>query len=141
MAETKIRRRLPKPERMEIIQREAGRLFGERGYAGTKLDDVAYACGITKPALYRHFDSKKALYLALLRRHRDDLPRFAQAAASEPPDARLYAIFDIWLGYVQDHGHVWKMLFRDTDGDPEIQDYRREVQARARETMAALIQS
>jgi AcrR family transcriptional regulator len=38
---------------------------------------------VTKPILYRHFDSKRALYLALLERHRDDLGRFAGLIPAE----------------------------------------------------------
>ena len=52
------RRRLPVAERRETIVEAAGRLFGERGYDGARLDDVAAAAGVTKPVLYRHFDSK-----------------------------------------------------------------------------------
>ena len=40
--------------------RAADGLFAERGYAGTRLDDVAAAAGVTKPIVYRHFESKKA---------------------------------------------------------------------------------
>jgi AcrR family transcriptional regulator len=119
----------------------AGELFGERGYAGTRLADVASAAGVTKPMLYRHFESKKALYLALLVQHRDDLPSFALRAAGQSPESRMAAIIDAWLTYVQEHGYAWKMLFRDTGGDDEVQAFRQAVQSRAREVMAALIEN
>jgi AcrR family transcriptional regulator len=51
------------------IEDAAARLFAEQGYAPTLLDEIAAAAGVTKPVLYRHFDSKQALYLALLRKH------------------------------------------------------------------------
>src|SRR5689334_5973187 len=70
-------RRLRAPERRQVVLDAAGRLFGERGYEGTSLNEVAAAAGVTKPILYRHFDSKRALYLALLERHRADLDSFA----------------------------------------------------------------
>src|SRR4051795_8352795 len=76
------RRRLPVAERRELITEAAGRLFGERGYAGTRLEDIAAAAGVTKPVVYRHFDSKKSLYLALLERHRADLGGFLPAPGS-----------------------------------------------------------
>src|SRR6476620_1555475 len=50
-------KRLPTEERRVLIVEAAGRLFGERGYEATRLDDVAAAAGVTKPILYRHFDS------------------------------------------------------------------------------------
>src|SRR3954464_10515162 len=127
------RRRLPVAERRELIIEVGGRLFGERGYDGTRLDDIAAAAGVTKPILYRHFDSKRDLYLALLRRHRDDLPTFADAIpASGSPEEVVRAVLEVWLDYVESHIYAWRMLFRDRGGGPEIEVFRREVQDRAR---------
>src|SRR3954451_25359189 len=132
MAGTTERRRLPVAERRELITEAAGRLFGERGYEGTRLDDVAAAAGVTKPVLYRHFDSKRELYLALLARHRDDLPTFVGAAPTEGSLREwLRAILESWLEYVETHSYAWQMLFRDSGGGPEVQAFRREVHARA----------
>ncbi|MFL5893330.1 MAG: TetR/AcrR family transcriptional regulator [Solirubrobacterales bacterium] len=142
MAATIERRRLPVAERRELITEAAGRLFGERGYEGTRLEDVAAAAGVTKPVLYRHFDSKRELYLALLARHRDDLPTFAGAAPTEGSLREwLRAILESWLEYVETHSYAWQMLFRDSGGGPEVQAFRREVHARAREVLAGVIRS
>jgi AcrR family transcriptional regulator len=136
-------RRLHAEERKATIARAAGPLFARQGYEGTTIDDVATAVGVTKPIVYRHFDSKKDLYLALLRKHRDDLPRFAEGieppAAGAPPGVALRAILEVWLDYVRANIHAWWMLFRDAGGDEEIRAFRREVNLRAREVMAALI--
>lgn len=45
------------PRRREVLD-EAARLFYERGYRGTSMDDVAEAVGLTKGTLYHHFPSK-----------------------------------------------------------------------------------
>jgi AcrR family transcriptional regulator len=136
------RRRLPVAERRELIVEAAGRLFGDRGYEGTRLDDVAAAAGVTKPVLYRHFESKRDLYLALLARHRDDLATFAAAVPAEgSPSERLRAVLEVWLAYVEAHSYAWRMLFRDTGGGPEVQAYRREVHDRARDVLVAMIRS
>jgi AcrR family transcriptional regulator len=136
------RRRLPVAERRELIVEAAGRLFGERGYDGARLDDIAAAAGVTKPILYRHFDSKRDLYLVLLARHRDDLQSFTGAV---PPEGshreRLRAVLEIWLTYVEAHAYAWKMLFRDTGGGPEVHAFRQEVHARAREVLVEMIRS
>jgi AcrR family transcriptional regulator len=44
----------------------AEKLFLARNYADVSMDDIARAAGVTKGALYHHFASKKALYLAMM---------------------------------------------------------------------------
>ena len=55
-------------DRAERILVEATRLFTENGYAGTRMSDIAAAIGVTKPIVYRYFDSKQVLFEALVRR-------------------------------------------------------------------------
>lgn len=136
------RKRLPTEERRALIVEAAGRLFGERGYDGVTLDEVAAASGVTKPILYRHFDDKRALYLALLERHREDLASFAALIPSEGgPAERLRAVLDVWLTYVETHSYAWRMLFRDSGGGPAVRDFRVQVHARARAVLAQIIRS
>lgn len=47
--------------RAEILE-HAGRLFRLRGYAGTNIDDVMLAAGLTRGAFYAHFRSKEDLF-------------------------------------------------------------------------------
>ncbi|HEV2874254.1 MAG TPA: TetR/AcrR family transcriptional regulator [Thermoleophilaceae bacterium] len=128
-----IKQRIPAAERRALILREAGRLFARHGYAGTRLDDVAAAAHVTKPIVYRHFESKKALYMALLAKHHDDLPTFVEDGG----DPR--AILERWLDYVRENSHAWVMLFRDDSGDDDIRALRRTVSLRAREVMGRFI--
>jgi AcrR family transcriptional regulator len=134
------RRRLAPEERRRLIVEAAGELFGEHGYDGTRLDAVAAAAGVTKPVLYRHFADKRALYLALLDRHRADLGSFAGAIPAEGAlEVRLRAVLEVWLDYVQAHSYAWRMLFRDTGGGPEVRAVRVEVHAEARAVLAGMI--
>jgi AcrR family transcriptional regulator len=139
------RKRIPAPERRASVLRAAATLFAERGYSGTRLDDVAAAAGVTKPIVYRHFDSKKALYLALLAKHEADLPTFLAAVedglAGLSEQELVRAVLVHWLDYVRANSHAWLMLFRDSSGDAEIQAFRLQVSARAREVMAAFVAS
>ena len=43
-------------------------LFARKGYEATSVSDIAGALGITKGALYRHFESKRAIFDAILAR-------------------------------------------------------------------------
>jgi AcrR family transcriptional regulator len=135
--------RLPAAERRLSIEDAASRIFAERGYAGTSLEQVATAAGVTKPVIYRHFGSKKELHLALLARHRDELlSSFAGGLAGEGTLAdRIAATIDIWFAYVEAHPYAWRMLFRDTTGDPEIQEFHRQMQASARAATRFLLEA
>jgi len=58
--------RLPAARRREQLLEVALHVFAERGFHQTSMNDVADAAGVTKPVLYQHFSSKRALYLELL---------------------------------------------------------------------------
>ena len=137
-----VRRRLPTAERRALIVEAAGRRFGEHGYDASRLDDIAAAAGVTKPILYRHFADKEALYLALLERHRDDLPTFTAAMPAHGTlQERLRAVLDGWVAYVEAHGYAWRMLFRDTGGGARVQAFRAEVQSEARAVLVQAIRA
>jgi AcrR family transcriptional regulator len=137
------RRRLPKAERRRVIEDAASALFAERGYAGTRLEDIAAAAGVTKQLLYQHFGSKKELHMALLAKHRDGLLGRLAAGMSEPAPLveRMPRVIDDWFAYVEENPYASAMLFRDTTGDPELQTFHRELQASARTANAALIRA
>jgi AcrR family transcriptional regulator len=137
------RRRLPKPERRRVIEEAASGLFAERGYAGTRLEDIAVAAGVTKQLLYQHFPSKKALHLALLAKHRDEiLARLtASMAAPGPLAVRLPRVLDDWFAYVEETPFASALLFRDTTGDAEVQAFYRDNHAAARAANVALLRA
>jgi AcrR family transcriptional regulator len=137
------RRRLSAGERRALIEEAGARLFAERGFAATTLDAVAGAAGVTKPILYRHFESKRALHMALLAKHRDELlgTLAASVATDGPLERRLPMILDAWYGYVENHPYAWRLLFRDTTGDPEIEAFHAELRASARALNVSLIEA
>jgi AcrR family transcriptional regulator len=109
--------RLPRAERREQILDAATRAFARTGFAATKLEEIAAEAGITQVILYRHFESKTDMYLAVLDRalHRLDsaiglgdfddssAPSLLQAAAADPDGYRL--------------------LFRHAAREPEFRDH------------------
>ncbi|ODS90922.1 MAG: TetR family transcriptional regulator [Comamonas sp. SCN 65-56] len=56
-------------EQRELILREAARLFAELGYPGTSMNQVAQACGLSKPALYHYFRDKYDLLVQIAEGH------------------------------------------------------------------------
>lgn len=59
--------RLPAAERRRQLLDVALGVFAREGYHEASMNDVAEAAGVTKPVLYQHFQSKRELYLELLR--------------------------------------------------------------------------
>lgn len=143
MSERVTRRRLPKAERRQVLEEAASRLFAEHGYAETRLDDIAAAAGVTKQLLYQHFPSKKALHLALLAKHRDEILGRLTNSMSTPGRLadRLPRVLDDWFAYVEENPYASALLFRDTTGDPEVQAFYRDNHAAARAANVALLRA
>ena len=62
------------------LLRTARELFAADGYAGTSLQAIADAAGVTKGALYHHFAGKEELFAAVYDREQDALVAEAEGA-------------------------------------------------------------
>ena len=60
------RSRLPAAERRAAVVDAALRVFGAGTYSGATTAEIAREAGVTEPILYRHFGSKRDLYIACL---------------------------------------------------------------------------
>ena len=61
------RQRLSKEERRKQIKEIALKLFVDRGYSKTTMDDIIQAVGISKGGVYHHFSNKEEIFLELLK--------------------------------------------------------------------------
>src|SRR3954469_16789413 len=59
----------------------ARELFAERGFAATGREDIAARAGVTRGALYHHFDSKQDIAVAVVKELDEELTRRVVAAA------------------------------------------------------------
>jgi AcrR family transcriptional regulator len=94
----------PKPKRTQAerttqrkaqVIREAIRFFGQNGYHGAKLADIAKASGVTEPGLLYHFPSKAHLLMEVLaERDRSDRQKF-DAALQDGTKAPLALLQDL----------------------------------------------
>ncbi|MGW7680279.1 TetR/AcrR family transcriptional regulator [Kribbella sp. NPDC054772] len=106
------KRRRDRAAREREILEAAERIFGERGYQGTSMDDVAAQVGVSKPLIYQYYGSKDGLFLACLARlrgHLLDTVSDAVLAASDAEDA-LYAGFRAWFRFLDEHPQAWSVL-------------------------------
>jgi AcrR family transcriptional regulator len=135
-------RRLPGVERRALIESAAARLFAERGFQDTTVEDICAAAGVSKPILYRHFESKQELCMLLLERRRDQLAaaplgRFLESEGTV--QQRLEAMIDAWFEHVAEHPDSSRLLFRDITGDAVLQERQQELRRRQRAADVAMM--
>src|SRR5512142_87491 len=66
MSSREPRRRAPRLASGGAIREAAARLFLEKGYQGTSMDEIAAAARISKQTIYTHFESKEQLFADLV---------------------------------------------------------------------------
>ena len=122
----------------------ARRLFARDGYRGASMESIAEAAGVTKPVLYQHFSSKRALYSALLANDLGRLTQELEAAFSQAEDneERLRRGFGAYLDFVDRHEDAFRLLFTealglDADFQRQVTEFRRWVAARVARIIAA----
>ncbi|WP_238161633.1 TetR/AcrR family transcriptional regulator [Kribbella antibiotica] len=106
------KRRRDRAAREREILAAAERIFGERGYQGTSMDDIAAAVGVSKPLIYQYYGSKDGLFLACLARLRAQLLETVAEAVMAATDIEdsLYAGFVAWFQFLDDHPQAWSVL-------------------------------
>ena len=106
--------RLSKAERRRQLLAHAKQLFGTLGYQHTTTEKIAAAAGVSEPVLYRHFPSKKVLFLEVLQEIRQaTLERWrAHSAGLTDPLAKLHAIMDLYLGSTREHALEYRVMHR-----------------------------
>src|SRR5437588_4491188 len=91
------RPRLTADERRQAVLDTACRVFSQKSYRGATTADIAREAGITEPILYRHFGSKRDLYLACLDEAWRTLLEVAEQAVAEDPTRCLGAVADMYM--------------------------------------------
>jgi AcrR family transcriptional regulator len=91
------RPRLTAVERRQAVLDTACRVFSRSSYRGATTAEIAREAGITEPILYRHFGSKRDLYLACLDEAWRSFREIAERALEEDPVGCLGAIADAYM--------------------------------------------
>ncbi|MEV6623604.1 TetR/AcrR family transcriptional regulator [Amycolatopsis sp. NPDC051106] len=112
--------------RRELVENElyehATRLFAERGFAGTSLQDIADALGITRPALYYYVKSKEELLAKLVTEVTDgplgELTALAGRSDLDPVEA-LRGVVDVLVRRRATQPERFRLLIRSEAELPE----------------------
>lgn len=87
--------------RREQILAAAAELFARRGFHGVSVADLGAACGMSGPALYKHFPSKEAILAEMLVAISEELLSVGQerVADAEDPESALVALVDWHISF------------------------------------------
>ncbi|MGA2520870.1 MAG: TetR/AcrR family transcriptional regulator [Acidimicrobiales bacterium] len=135
-------KRLPADRRRQQLLDVALTLFAQRGFNPTTMDDIAEAAGVTKPLLYQHFLSKRALYLELVDTVADTMLEAIgkAAAAAVGPRQQVEGGFAAYFHLVVTHADAFRLLFgSDVPNDPELSRAVRNVENSIAEAIDVLI--
>jgi AcrR family transcriptional regulator len=116
------RPRLSAQDRRQAVLDTACRIFFKKSYRGATTAEIAREAGITEPILYRHFGSKRDLYLACLDEAWRQFREFADEALETNPVGCLGAIADAYVAKRAKLRLVdlWIQALTEASEDPEI---------------------
>lgn len=102
-------------DRRADIVRHAEELFGEHGYARTRMSDIAAAAGVTKGLLYWYFESKEALIGEILVDIRQRLRAEQRAAVAgiDDPLERMYLATAASVRFILGHYRLYRVAGED----------------------------
>ena len=108
-------------ERRAQLLGAASTAFLARGFDGTSMDDVAQQAGVTRLVVYKHFESKRAIYRSVL-----DLvvaglhEEFGELEHGAP--ARRGGVVQALLAVARNHPDAFRLLWRHAAHEPDFAD-------------------
>ena len=134
---------MPADQRRQQLFEVARERFAQQGFHATSMDEIAEAAGVTKPVLYQHFPSKRALYVELLEETgRQLLSTLADATArAESLRERVELGFRAYFRFAVGNRSAFLFLLGTSlRSDPEFARIVEEILDAAAETIATLIE-
>ena len=134
--------RLPAARRREQLLEVALRVFADRGFHETSMNEVADAAGVTKPVLYQHFGSKHDLFRELLSdvgvRLEEEITSATSAAGT--PRQQVEDGFRAYFRFAAAHPEAFRVLFGGaTRREADLLSEARQVEDTMAHVVAALI--
>ena len=122
--------RLPAEQRKAAVLECACGMFSSGSYRGTTTAEIARRAGVTEPVLYRHFASKRELYLAVLEESWSRLRALWEEAVAAEPDPR-FRVGAMGRAYFAETdpkvlcAELWIQALTEASDDAEIRKFLR----------------
>ena len=119
---TQTKHRLSAEARRAAVLDTARRVFSRSSYRGVTTAEIAREAGISEPILYRHFGSKRDLYLACLDEAWEEFHEEATLALAKDPAGCLGVISDRYMAKGAKFRLVdlWIQALTEASDDPVI---------------------
>lgn len=136
--------RMAAADRRQHLVETAIRLFTEGSYRGTTTAEIARAAGVSEPILYRHFASKRDLYLAALEHVWAKTREGWERLLDESSDA-CAAVEAIGKGHVSVRSpklqlaELWVQALSEASHDPQLKRHLRRHMREVHDFVAGLI--
>ena len=102
-------------ERREQLLGIGRRLFAERGFDGTSIEEIAAQAGVSKPVVYEHFGGKEGLYAVVVDREMQRLLSMVTAALADGHyRQKLEEAALALLEYIEESADGFRILVRDS---------------------------
>ena len=102
-------------ERREQLLDIGRRLFAERGFEGTSIEEIAAQAGVSKPVVYEHFGGKEGLYAVVVDREVERLTTITMALLDgKQSRPKFEAAAVTLLRYIEDNADGFRILVRDS---------------------------
>ncbi|QDD63125.1 TetR/AcrR family transcriptional regulator [Herbaspirillum seropedicae] len=135
-----------KQDRPQELLAAALQLFVERGYAATRLEDVAAQAGVSKGTLYLYFDSKESLFKSVVRAHMLPLLDEAEARVDSHDGHTADLLRELILGWWQGACRsglkgIAKLMLAESGNFPELaRFYHEEITSRGDATLVRVLE-
>jgi AcrR family transcriptional regulator len=109
--------------RREAVLAAAIELFGRRGFAAVRMEDVGAAAGIAGPSIYEHFAGKADLLMAALTRGAEWLQLGLAGALvpGDPPSIALERVVRSYLAFTVEHRELMRVFLREAINLPDAE--------------------
>jgi AcrR family transcriptional regulator len=97
-------------------------VFADRGFAGTRMGDLADAAGVAHGTVYTYFDTKEDVLLAVLDAVRSDLHAAMTVPSVRDPIARIEAANRAYLDGYREHAQLLQVAQEAAAGDVRFAD-------------------
>jgi len=91
------------------------RLFAERGYEATSIEEISHQAGVSKPVVYEHFGGKEGLYAVVVDRETERLlTKITESLVGTDPRELVEQAANALLSYIEEEPDGFRILVRDS---------------------------